>query len=89
MFAEVGSGASISDQWGPVLQSSSSQSGDTTLTMTTTELSLASAEETAGTAKFIYNGDGMNLNLTPAVAAIIVGILCKFNKQSTASFSRV
>ena len=72
-----------------MLQSSSSQSGDTTLTMTTTELSLASAEETAGTAKFIYNGDGMNLNLTPAVAAIIAGILCKFNKQSTASFSKV
>ena len=89
VFAQVGSGASISDQWGPVLQSSSSQSGDTTLTMTTTELSLASAEETAGTAKFIYNGDGMNLNLTPAVAAIIVGILCKFTKQSTASFSKV
>ena len=72
-----------------MLQSSSSQSGDTTLTMTTTELGLASAEDT-GTAKFIYNGDGMNLNLTPAVAAIIVGVLCKlnFNRQSAASFSR-
>ena len=78
VFAQVGSGASISDQRGPVLQSSSSQSGDTTVTMTTTELDLASAEDT-GTAKFIYNGDGMNLNLTPAVAAIIVGILCKMN----------
>ena len=34
---------------------------------------LAQVEE--GVGRFVYNGDGMNLNLTPLVAAIIAGIL--------------
>ena len=34
--------------------------------------------EDAGTGKFVYVGDDMTLNLTPAVALIIAGILCKF-----------
>merc|ERR1711894_765704 len=37
------------------------------------ESALSSVEE--GVGRFVYTGDGMNLNLTPLVAAIIAGIL--------------
>ena len=37
------------------------------------ESALTSVEE--GVGRFVYTGDGMNLNLTPLVAAIIAGIL--------------
>ena len=37
------------------------------------ESALTSVEE--GVGRFVYTGDGMNINLTPLVAAIIAGIL--------------
>ena len=37
------------------------------------ESALTSVEE--GVGRFVYTGEGMNLNLTPLVAAIIAGIL--------------
>ena len=39
-----------------------------------------------GLGKFFYNGDGMTLNLTPLVALVIAGILCKYHLNMDIKF---
>ena len=39
-----------------------------------------------GLGKFFYNGDGMTLNLTPLVALVIAGILCKYHLNMDKNF---
>ena len=39
--------------------------------------------EDAGSGKFVYVSDDITLNLAPAVALIIAGVLCKYPVQNS------